>query len=151
MRRRGAARCWLVLLLVTGCGGENRSPDAGPVYRSVPGLEIEPSPLGYEARRGALLFGKHCALCHGQRGQGDGFNAFNLDPRPTNLADPARQSRLTPDHLREVIREGGRGVNLAATMPAYGTTLTVDEIEDLVAYITQLGRVVAAQDSLPSP
>lgn len=148
MRTQRAARScgWLAaILLLAGCG-EDRPSDAGPVYRSVPGLEIEPSSLAYEERRGALLFAKHCALCHGQHGQGDGFNAFNLDPRPTNLADPARQRQLTPDHLREVIREGGRGVNLAATMPAYGATLTPEQIEDLVSYIPLLGRAAPKQD-----
>lgn len=143
---RSCGRLAALLLLLAGCSGEGPPPDAGPVYRSVPGLEIEPSSLAYEERRGALLFEKYCALCHGNQGQGDGFNAFNLDPRPTNLADPARQRQLTPDHLREVIREGGRGVNLAATMPAYGATLTQEQIEDLVSYIPLLGREVPKPD-----
>ncbi|MEE9170069.1 MAG: c-type cytochrome [bacterium] len=41
----------------------------------------------YAERKGKHLYAHYCAVCHGASGEGDGFNAFNLDPRPRNLAD----------------------------------------------------------------
>ena len=41
----------------------------------------------YAERKGKQLYDHYCAVCHGSSGEGDGFNAFNLDPRLRNLAD----------------------------------------------------------------
>jgi mono/diheme cytochrome c family protein len=48
---------------------------------------------GYNVREGGVLFRHYCAVCHGGEGHGDGFNAYNLDPKPRDLADPAFQAQ----------------------------------------------------------
>jgi mono/diheme cytochrome c family protein len=35
--------------------------------------------------RGRVLFGQHCAVCHGKEGKGDGPTATTLASKPTNL------------------------------------------------------------------
>ena len=47
------------------------------------------------------------STCHGDDGHGDGFNAYNLDPRPRDLADPAFQAAHSDAELTGVIRSGG--------------------------------------------
>ena len=34
---------------------------------------------------GQEIYRHDCQTCHGEGGAGDGFNAFNLDPRPRDL------------------------------------------------------------------
>jgi len=41
----------------------------------------------YKERQGKQLFEQYCVVCHGQSGEGDGFNAYNLTPRPHSLSD----------------------------------------------------------------
>ena len=51
--------------------------------------------LNYEMRLGRGVFVHYCQTCHGETGAGDGFNAFNLDPHPRDLSDPAFQAKKT--------------------------------------------------------
>jgi mono/diheme cytochrome c family protein len=92
----------------------------------------------YVERSGRQLFSQYCAVCHGIEGRGDGFNAYNLEPRPTDLADSTYMNVISDQALREVITQGGRGSNKSVLMPAYGQTLTSQEIEWLVAFIRTL-------------
>ena len=63
--------------------------------------------LTYEEFEGKHVYEKFCAVCHGVEGKGDGFNAFNLDPKPRDFTDSARMSALTDDRIVQTIR-GGR-------------------------------------------
>ena len=92
----------------------------------------------YSERRGKRMFGIYCVICHGDSGQGDGFNAFNLDPRPHDLTDTEYMSALTDASLNEVTAQGGRGVNKSILMPAYDHTLSEREIREIVSYIRTL-------------
>jgi len=89
----------------------------------------------YIERQGRQLFNQYCDICHGNRGEGDGFNAYNLDPRPHSLADSVYMRALTDESLTEIITFGGRGVNKSIMMPAYQNTLSKMQISDVVAYI----------------
>lgn len=41
--------------------------------------------------RGILMYAKHCQVCHGSRGDGDGPSSQSLGVTPTNFLDPAMQ------------------------------------------------------------
>jgi mono/diheme cytochrome c family protein len=86
-------------------------------------------------RQGKQLFDHYCAVCHGAKGEGDGFNSYNLDPKPHSLADSAYVAALSDATLAQVIALGGRGVNKSVLMPAYQNTLNQDKISYLVVYI----------------
>ncbi len=96
--------------------------------------------LSYEERQGAVVFTKYCAVCHGQEGKGDGFNAFNLDPRPRDLSDSVAMRSLSDDQILRTITGGGRSVNKSPLMPAYGWTLNPQQIHYVAAYIRALSR-----------
>ena len=80
--------------------------------------------------RGGKLYKTHCAVCHGQRGRGDGPAAAGLTPRPPDLAEMA--GHHPPGDLAWKI-ETGRGA-----MPAWKGILTKNEIWDLVNFIRAL-------------
>ena len=82
----------------------------------------------------------YCSVCHGAEGKGDGFNAYNLDPKPRNFTDSTFLSKADSAYVVKVITGGGRAVELSAMMPPYGRTLTAEEIEKLAEYVLFLSR-----------
>ncbi len=96
--------------------------------------------LSYSARQGERLYHQYCAVCHGKSGGGDGFNAWNLQPRPRDLTDSAYMNVLSDERIAEAIREGGAGVQKSELMPAWGNTFTKTEINQLVSFIRTLSK-----------
>jgi Cytochrome c. len=99
-----------------------------------------PRPTRYELQIGRNVFQTYCAGCHGETGAGDGFNAFNLDPHPRDLGDPAFQKSKSDADLGDAIRRGGAGVGLTSLMPPWGHTLDARHIDAVVLYIRSLRR-----------
>jgi mono/diheme cytochrome c family protein len=95
----------------------------------------------YELRLGKQAFQHYCQSCHGETGAGDGFNAFNLDPKPRDISDAAFQKKKADAELSDAIRRGGAGVGLSALMPPWGRTLSRAEIEQVVLYIRSLRKL----------
>jgi mono/diheme cytochrome c family protein len=89
----------------------------------------------YELRLGRTTYQHYCQTCHGETGAGDGFNAFNLDPRPRDFSDPAFQKKKTDPDLADAIQRGGSGVGLSPLMPPWGRTLTRPQIDQTILYI----------------
>ena len=92
----------------------------------------------YNEREGAVLFHHYCATCHGNEGQGDGLNAYNLDPKPRDLSDPAFQKNRSDEDLASVIRSGGGVAGLSTGMPPWGRTLTERKIRNVVSFLRTL-------------
>ncbi len=84
--------------------------------------------------RGARLFARYCALCHGERGDGRGLRRLGLSTPPRDLTDPGWQGRTSPLRMFAVLREGVPGT----AMPAWAGTLSADDTWDLVAYVRSL-------------
>jgi mono/diheme cytochrome c family protein len=89
---------------------------------------------------GRKVFSRYCTPCHGDGGQGDGYNARNLDPTARDLTDSKEQymSKLSNQEIYEVIEKGGRGVELSSMMPVWGKIFSEEEIWSLVAYVRTL-------------
>lgn len=94
--------------------------------------------LGYNAREGRVIYGHYCLNCHGDEGRGDGFNAYNLDPKPRSLADSAFQAQHSDSDLVTAIRSGGGAVGLSTGMPPWGRTLNERQIQNVVDYLRTL-------------
>ncbi len=133
-----------VAIVIAGCqkkpDGTKQEQEAADTARSVDTAAQAPSAqpekiLSYEQTQGAFLYGKYCAVCHGEEGKGDGFNAFNLDPRPRDLSDSSYMKALSNDQILQTISGGGRSVNKSPLMPAYGWTLGKDQIRHVALYI----------------
>lgn len=100
-----------------------------------------PAPeVPYELRLGKGVYVHYCQTCHGESGAGDGFNAFNLNPRPRDLSDAAYQKKKTDAELADAVRRGGTGVGLSALMPPWGHTLSRRQIDEVVLYVRALRK-----------
>jgi mono/diheme cytochrome c family protein len=121
-----------VLVALSACSREAvPAPPAAP-----PSLAA----LSYEAQQGKALYQHYCQICHGETGAGDGFNAFNLDPRPRDLGDPAFQKAKTDADLTDAVRRGGAGVGLSPLMPPWGHTLGPRQVDEVVLFIRTLRK-----------
>ena len=130
----------LILMLPGGLGiaaCSRRHPPSQPAPSPVAAAHMV---LAYDARMGQVTYRHYCQTCHGETGAGDGFNAFNLDPHPRDLSDPAFQRAKKDADLADAIRRGGAGVGLSALMPPWGHTLSERQIDDVVAYLRTLKR-----------
>jgi mono/diheme cytochrome c family protein len=128
--RRSFGHRWLATLLaLSGC-------EKGEVVVP-PGFD---SPQARE--RGRELFLLHCALCHGERADGQGPRRGSLVPAPANFRDPSWRSRTTPARTYVVVRQGLPGT----PMPGWRPVLSESETWDVVAYLHSVGagRVEAA-------
>lgn len=109
-----------------------KSEAAGPPPRS----------SSYELRLGKGVYSHYCQTCHGETGAGDGFNAFNLDPRPRDFSDPAFQKLKSDADLADAVRRGGAGVGLSPLMPPWGHTLSARQVDEVVLYVRALRKKV---------
>ena len=98
-----------------------------------------PAP-SYELRLGRATYQHYCQTCHGETGVGDGFNAFNLDPRPRDISDPGFQKKKTDADLADAIQRGGAGVGLSSLMPPWGHTLSRPQIDQVILYLRSLRK-----------
>lgn len=100
--------------------------------------------------KGRLAYNQYCCVCHGVDGDGKGFNAYNLKNsfgvQPADFTDSTFMAALTMETIIDVIAKGGKRVNKSQYMPPWGETLTREEIENVVAYISVFSRIKAPRD-----
>lgn len=94
--------------------------------------------LDYNAREGRVVFLYYCAPCHGAEGHGDGFNAYNLDPKPRDLGDPEFQADRADEDLIAVVRTGGGAAGLSTGMPPWGGTLNERQTRNVIRFVRTL-------------
>lgn len=123
-------RTWLAAPLALALSACER--DVPAAYRSV---VVPVARLGDPAARqhGRELFARHCAICHGERGDGRGERRAGLSPPPRDLTDPTWQARTSSLRIFAALREGVPGT----AMPSWAA-MSTDETWDLVAYVRSL-------------
>lgn len=91
--------------------------------------------------RGATVYRTHCAVCHGQTGEGEP-NGMVQNPDGTYPPPPHDSSGHTWHHgdglLFEIIRDGGAQFETGAfrsRMPAWGEVLSDEEIRAVITYL----------------
>ena len=124
-----AAAPWLLDRIGARSGAAQAASAESPKQEAV---------LNYEQSNGKKLFEHYCAVCHGASGEGDGFNAFNLSPKPRNLADRAAMTSFSDQQLADAISRGGWERGKSNLMPPWGHTLNERQIRYLVAYLRTL-------------
>jgi len=76
-----------------------------------------------------------CAMCHGEKGEGNGVAALSMTPKPANFADPAFWQTRNKAHVEKVIREGGPAVGKSPLMAPFGARFNAQEISALADYL----------------
>jgi mono/diheme cytochrome c family protein len=84
-----------------------------------------------DVSRGNKIYVKYCSGCHGTQGQGDGYRV--LGPDPAVLVSPETQERSDAD-LLFTIHHG------KPNMPAWKYRLSLEDSQDVLAYIRSLPR-----------
>ena len=84
---------------------------------------------------GAKLFAEHCALCHGERGDGRGLRREGLTRPPRDFTNAAWHQSTSVRRVFYSIREG---VPLTP-MPSW-KALTEQDAWDITAYVLSLGE-----------
>ncbi len=126
-----------------------------------------------EVSKGRKMFAYYCAHCHGEKGQGNGYNAKNLDPPPRDLTDSIEpyMGEASNEDIFNAIKNGVAGISNAGhvspgipkedeseeddeghgspLMPYWGFTFSEDEIWSLVAYVRTLHPNDAEKVKLP--
>jgi mono/diheme cytochrome c family protein len=110
MKRRSVALvgCWLAVVGALGCEAR------------------DPTPAG----RGARIFVRTCAGCHGADGRGTLRPGLSRPPR--DLTKPDFQAQISNEQLRHSIRIG------KGQMPAFGGLMGEEEIADVIAFVRTL-------------
>jgi mono/diheme cytochrome c family protein len=110
MKRRTVALmgCWLAVVGALGCEAR------------------DPTPVG----RGARIFARTCAGCHGADGRGTLRPGLSRPPR--DLTKPDFQAQISNEQLRHSIRIG------KGQMPAFGGLMGDEEIADVIAFVRTL-------------
>lgn len=87
----------------------------------------------FSISQGQVMYERYCLFCHGEKGEGDGQNAFSQPHRPANLWQivPERSDQ----QLYEVITRGGEETYISPDMPSFAHTLSDRQVNKLVRYI----------------
>ncbi|HVN83267.1 MAG TPA: cytochrome c [Candidatus Binatia bacterium] len=82
------------------------------------------------------VFAKNCVSCHGATGKGDGPASKMLKPPPEDFAKAL--TGMSDADIAKIIKEGGKAVGKAPSMPGYGSKLNDEQINGLVTFIKGL-------------
>ena len=109
-----------------------------------------PTRSGSRARQ---LYVKFCAQCHNENGDGEGYAAPHLRPRPRNFTTGKFKVRTTPSgalpthqDLVSIIRRGMP----YTSMPAW-PTFSDQEVSDLAHFITTFSPAFSNRENVPQP
>lgn len=78
---------------------------------------------------GAELYGRMCAVCHGESGEG-----YKADQAP-RLSQPDFQASVSDGYLREAIMNGRQGTTMSAWSKTRGGPLSSDDIGEVIKFL----------------
>ena len=88
-----------------------------------------------DPKLGLQLYQKHCSVCHGAEGDGDGIMTKLMGIRPMDHTNPNETNRLSnTDLVNSILYGKGR------FMPAWRGILSPSDVESLVSYIRLLSH-----------
>ncbi len=90
--------------------------------------------------QGKMLYDRYCAPCHGKTGLGDGrYVATGIEPRPSDLTRTGPDT-LDDKELESWIRQGSAGFKRSNLCPAWGQTLTSNDIHSLAQVVRSMRK-----------
>ena len=93
-----------------------------------------------QVSRGMPLFAQHCAVCHGEWGQGLAEDWRKTDANGNYPPPPLNGTAHTWHHPTEVLLRtiNNGGVPLGGVMPAFGAVIDEQQALDIIAYFQSL-------------
>ena len=111
--------------------------------------------VGTESQResGKQLYLKYCSQCHGEKGDGEGYAAVHLRPRPRNFTTGKFKIRTTPNgalpthqDLVNIIRRGMP----YTSMPAW-PDFSDSQVSDIAYFLTTFSPQFSSAENVPQP
>ena len=111
--------------------------------------------VGTDSQResGKKLYLKYCSQCHGEKGDGEGYAAVHLRPRPRNFTTAKFKIRTTPNgslpthqDLVNIIRHGMP----YTSMPAW-PNFSDSEVSDIAYFLTTFSPQFSDPERVPQP
>ena len=134
----------IILSLIIGCGVSDEKPvysygePSGPFYSLAVLQRFDPA-MSPETARGREIFGQYCAICHGNSGDGKGFNAYNLKSnfgvQPFDFTDKTLVDQTTFAEVKRTIIFGGPEVNRSQYMPPWGFTFSEYDLACVASWV----------------
>jgi mono/diheme cytochrome c family protein len=118
-------------------------------------VRVTAQDIGTEGQReaGKQLYLRYCTQCHGEKGDGEGYAAAHLQPRPRNFTLGKYKVRTTPNgalpthqDLVNIIRRGMP----YTSMPAW-PALSDQDVSNLAYFITTFSPDFASKENVPKP
>jgi mono/diheme cytochrome c family protein len=147
MTRNSSRLCCLIMILsglifISGCGRKKQTAQADPLM-DVFRRQAQEEGLSRQQTQGKRLFIHYCATCHGDRGEGDGQNAYNLNPAPPNFSQVLKAN--PPTYWRQIIEGGTAAIGRSPLCPPWSRELKGVQIDAIVSYL----KVLAAPPVQP--
>lgn len=80
----------------------------------------------------------YCVQCHGSQGNGGGMNARDMAVVPRDHTDAKSMSGRSDETLFKAIKEGGPSIDKSVLMPPWATSMSDEEIKELVQHLRLL-------------
>ena len=85
------------------------------------------------------LYKKHCRICHGNEGAGDGKLLQKYAVTAPDWSDAETTENVSGDFMIDIISLGGKKLGKSKKMPAFAKKLSNEEMLALVEFIRGLG------------
>ena len=111
----------LTVFSATGCNrsGDDTIQEPSPI-EALAIRDVPANALAESQSRGRKVFKHYCAICHGDEGQGNGFNSTNLAVSPRDFSNSQVLAQATDERLLLAVSKGGAAVGKSVLMPAWG-------------------------------
>src|SRR5215469_17382423 len=96
----------------------------------------------HDLKNGERIYQSGCIACHGANGVGAPETLTEFK-RPDTFPDFTRCDQTTPEPnstWKDIIVNGGESRGFSQIMPSFGTLLTSEQIDDVIAYLRTLCR-----------
>jgi mono/diheme cytochrome c family protein len=127
-----AALLILILVLIVNWATQQHKPWVVP--EEFKRLQNPLQPSDSNLRPAREIYRDKCAQCHGERGKGDGPQAWMQKPPPNDLTDASHMNTLTDGDIFYQITEGRR------PMPSFKNRLTPDQRWQLVLLLRSFAQ-----------
>lgn len=99
-------------------------------------LKLEEIALGYQQALGRRLNEQYCERCHNPESTAERVSNYdNLEVKPHPFTEGDTLNKINDADLTAIISHGGPALNKSALMPAWGNTLSKNDVQALIAYI----------------
>ena len=105
---------------------------AGVVLSAFAWLIASAPALSGDPQRGEPMYQRYCTGCHGADGRGGGKNFM---PHVGALTRKGYTDLLEDSYLQSIVADGGEAFGKSAYMPSFKTTLSSQDIADVIAYV----------------